>query len=184
MNRLKIYFFDFVLPDIIRQNIISNRQELSTIKNISLHLNLKRSGIRRENFLDGSLALYLISGGRSIPNIAKRGNLNLNIQKNDITGVSLILSGEESWMFLDRLINIALPRLKDFRGINSSSWDTNRDLTFNIADLIAFPELESNYDSFSHFKDMNITISMTSQNKALNLHTLQSMRLPFVNKIV
>ena len=181
MNRLNIYYQDFVLSDIVSQSTLLNSQEVSTIQSIALHLNLKRRGIRQENFLYGSLAFYLIRGGRSIPCLAKRGNLKFSIQKNEITGVSITLDGSEAWMFVDRLVHVTLPRLKGFNGIKASSWDQNGDLTFNISDLIAFSELESNYNSFSRFKDLNITVSITSKDKDLNLLTLQGLRFPFLS---
>ena len=84
-------------------------------------------------------------------------------------------------MFVDRLVHVTLPRLKGFNGIKASSWDQNGDLTFNISDLIAFSELESNYNSVSRFKDLNITVSIRSKDKDLNLLTLQGLRFPFLS---
>jgi len=121
--------------------------------------------------------LALISGQRAVKTIAKKAIANFKIREGMALGVSVTLRNKIMYEFLDRLINIAIPRIRDFRGLNPKSFDGNGNYTLGIKEQIIFPEI--NYDKIEKIRGLDITICTTSSNNAEALELLKNFNMPF-----
>ena len=121
--------------------------------------------------------ISLISGQRAVITKAKKAIANFKIREGMSLGVSVTLRNKIMYEFLDRLINIAIPRIRDFRGLNPRSFDGNGNYTLGIKEQIIFPEI--NYDKIDKVRGLDITICTTSSNNAEALELLKNFNMPF-----
>ena len=121
--------------------------------------------------------LALISGQRAVKTRAKKAIANFKIREGMPLGVSVTLRNKIMYEFLDRLINIAIPRIRDFRGLNPKSFDGNGNYTLGIKEQIIFPEI--NYDKIEKVRGLDITICTTSSKNAEALELLKNFNMPF-----
>ena len=123
--------------------------------------------------------MSLISGQMPIITKSKKSISNFKTKKGFNAGVKVTLRKNKMYEFLDRLINIALPRIKDFKGLNPNSFDLHGNFSFGIKEHIVFPEI--NFDKVEKIRGLDITIVTNSNNKEQNLGLLSSLNLPFLN---
>ena len=121
--------------------------------------------------------LALISGQRAVKTRAKKAIANFKIREGMPLGVSVTLRNKIMYEFLDRLINIAIPRIRDFRGLNPKSFDGNGNYTLGIKEQIIFPEI--NYDKIDKIRGLDITICTTASNNEEALELLRNFNMPF-----
>jgi len=121
--------------------------------------------------------LALISGQRPVKTRAKKAIANFKIREGMSLGVSVTLRNKIMYEFLDRLINIAIPRIRDFRGLDPKSFDGNGNYTLGLKEQIIFPEI--NYDKIDKIRGLNITICTTSSSNAESLELLKNFNMPF-----
>jgi large subunit ribosomal protein L5 len=121
--------------------------------------------------------LSLISGQRAVKTKAKKAIAAFKIREGMALGVSVTLRNKIMYEFLDRLINIAIPRIRDFRGLNTKSFDGNGNYTLGIKEQIIFPEI--NYDKIDKIRGLDITICTTSSNNEEALELLKNFNMPF-----
>ena len=121
--------------------------------------------------------LSLIAGQKAVKTKAKKAISNFKIRAGMALGVSVILRNKIMYEFLDRLINIAIPRIRDFRGLNPKSFDGNGNYSLGIKEQIVFPEI--NYDKIDKVRGLNITICTNAKNNQEALELLKSFNMPF-----
>ena len=121
--------------------------------------------------------INLITGQKTIVTKAKKSIANFKIREGMPLGVSVTLRNKIMYEFLDRLINIAIPRIRDFRGLNPKSFDGNGNYTLGIKEQIIFPEI--NYDKIEKVRGLDITICTTSSSNAEALELLKNFNMPF-----
>ena len=121
--------------------------------------------------------LSLISGQRAVKTKARKAIAGFKIREGMPLGVSVTLRNNIMYEFLDRLVNIAMPRIRDFRGLNPNSFDGNGNYTFGIKEQIIFPEI--NYDKIDKIRGLDITICTSSSNDEEALELLKNFNLPF-----
>jgi len=124
--------------------------------------------------------LTLIAGQKAIKTKAKKAISNFKIRAGMSLGVSVTLRNKIMYEFFDRLINIALPRIRDFRGLNPKSFDGNGNFTIGIKEQIIFPEI--NYDKIDKVRGLDITICTSVSDDLEALELLKSFNMPFTNK--
>ena len=122
--------------------------------------------------------LALISGQRAVKTRAKKAIANFKIREGMPLGVSVTLRNKIMYEFLDRLINIAIPRIRDFRGLNPKSFDGNGNYTLGLKEQIIFPEI--NYDNIDKIRGLDITICTTSSSNAEAFELLKNFNMPFL----
>ncbi len=123
--------------------------------------------------------LTLISGQKAIKTKAKKAISGFKIREGMPLGVSVTLRNKIMYEFLDRLINIAIPRIRDFRGLNSKSFDGNGNYSLGIKEQIIFPEI--NFDKVDKVRGLDITICTSAKNNNDALELLKSFNMPFRN---
>ena len=122
--------------------------------------------------------LSLIAGQKAIKTKAKKAISNFKIRAGMVLGVSVTLRNKIMYEFLDRLINIAIPRIRDFRGLNQKSFDGNGNYSLGIKEQIVFPEI--NYDKIDKVRGLNITICTNARSNQEALELLKSFNMPFL----
>ena len=123
--------------------------------------------------------LTLISGQKAIKTKAKKAISNFKIREGMALGVSVTLRNKMMYEFLDRLINIAIPRIRDFRGLNPKSFDGNGNFTIGIKEQIVFPEI--NYDKIDKIRGLDITICTNANNDSEAIELLKNFNMPFLS---
>jgi len=122
--------------------------------------------------------LSLIAGQKAVKTKAKKAIANFKIREGMALGVSVTLRNKIMYEFLDRLINIAIPRIRDFRGLNKKSFDGNGNYSLGIKEQIVFPEI--NYDKIDKVSGLNITICTNAKSNQEALELLKSFNMPFL----
>ncbi len=121
--------------------------------------------------------LSIITGQKAVKTVASKSIANFKIREGYDVGARVTLRGDRMYEFLDRLINIALPRVRDFKGISPKSFDTSGNYNFSIKEQIIFPEI--NFDKTEQIHGMNITIVTTAKNKEEGYALLKEFKMPF-----
>ena len=121
--------------------------------------------------------LSLIAGQKAVKTKAKKAIANFKIREGMALGVSVTLRNKIMYEFLDRLINIAFPRIRDFRGLNTKSFDGNGNYSLGIKEQIIFPEI--NYDKIDKVRGLDVTICTNAKSNQEALELLKSFNMPF-----
>jgi large subunit ribosomal protein L5 len=121
--------------------------------------------------------LTTIAGQKPIQTKARKSIANFKLREGRIIGTKVTLRGYRMWSFLDRLLNIALPRVRDFRGISPNSFDGRGNYTLGLKDQLIFPEIE--YDKIDKLRGMEITIVTTAKNDEHSRELLKLLGMPF-----
>jgi large subunit ribosomal protein L5 len=124
--------------------------------------------------------LTVITGQKAVPTIAKKSVSNFKLREGMPIGAKVTLRGERMYEFLDRLMSVALPRVRDFRGINDKGFDGRGNYTLGVAEQIIFPEIS--IDKVTRISGMNITFVTTAQTDEECLELLKAFGMPFANQ--
>jgi len=179
MARLKEKYFQDILPimmsDLGYKNILQAPRLVKVVVNIGLG-----EAIQNIKAIDHALEdLGLITGQKPIVTRAKKSISNFKLREGMPIGCSVTLRKERMYEFLDRLINITLPRVRDFRGISGKSFDGRGNYTLGIREQIIFPEI--NYDKIDKIRGMNITIVTSAKTDEEAKVFLKHLGMPFKN---
>ena len=130
------------------------------------------------SLLEGAVRdLTTIAGQKPVVTRAKKSIAGFKLREGNAIGAKVTLRGDRMWEFMDRLISIAIPRIRDFRGLNPRSFDGNGNYTFGLTEQLVFPEID--YDSIDQPRGMDITIVTTASNDAEGRALLLAMGFPF-----
>jgi len=124
--------------------------------------------------------LTIIAGQKPIMNKARKSIANFKLREGRLIGTKVTLRGDRMWAFLDRLLNTALPRVRDFRGVSANAFDGRGNYTLGLHDQLIFPEIE--YDKIDKLRGMEVTIVTTAKNDDQARVMLQLLGMPFSKK--
>jgi large subunit ribosomal protein L5 len=124
--------------------------------------------------------LVIITGQKPVTNKARKSIANFKLREGRLIGTKVTLRGERMWSFLDRLVNTALPRVRDFRGVSANAFDGRGNYTLGLRDQLIFPEIE--YDKIDKLRGMEVTIVTTAKNDDQARALLQLLGMPFSKK--
>ena len=175
--RLKEMYAKTVVQAVMKERGFTNPYQVPRLEKVVINMGV---GEGRENakILDFATAdLQLISGQRPIVTRAKKSIANFKLREGVPIGAKVTLRGARMYEFLDRLINVALPRVRDFRGLNPRSFDGRGNYTFGVNDQLIFPEVD--YDSIDAPRGMDITIVTTAKTDAEGKALLDAFGFPF-----
>ena len=177
------------LKDLIIKEIQPNLKEKFGYKNLFMGPQISKVVINMGLGLDGNDAKILKSCEEDLANITgqkpvitkfKKSIANFKTRKNTNAGLKVTLRKNKMYEFIDRLVNIALPRIKDFRGLNSNGFDKFGNYSFGIKEHIVFPEV--NFDKVDKIRGLDITITIKHQNKEHSFELLKQLNFPFIEK--
>ena len=177
------------LKETIKKEIQPILKEKFGYKNLYMGPKISKVVLNMGLGLDGNDSKILKSCQEDLAKIAgqspvitkfKKSIANFKTRKNTNSGLKVTLRQNKMYEFLDRLVNIALPRIKDFRGLNPNSFDQFGNYTFGIKEHIVFPEV--NFDKVDKIRGLDITIAIKSKNKEHSFELLKKLNFPFRNK--
>ena len=177
MSRLSEDYKNTIKNKMMEKFHYRNMYQIPKIHKIVLNMGIGEAK-EDEKILDKAQEeLALISGQRAVKTRAKKAIANFKIREGMPLGVSVTLRNKIMYEFLDRLINIAFPRIRDFRGLNPKSFDGNGNYSLGLKEQIIFPEI--NYDNIDKIRGLNITICTNSSSNAEALELLKNFNMPF-----
>ena len=124
----------------------------------------------------------IITGQKPVQTKARKSIANFKLREGRLIGTKVTLRGDRMWSFIDRLLNIALPRVRDFRGVSANAFDGRGNYTLGLKDQLVFPEIE--YDKIDKLRGMEITIVTSAKNDEQARALLQLLGMPFSKKEV
>ena len=177
------------LKELIVKEIQPNLKEKFGYKNLDMGPQISKVVINMGLGLDGNDAKILKSCEEDLANITgqkpvttkfKKSIANFKTRKNTNAGLKVTLRKNKMYEFIDRLVNIALPRIKDFRGLNPNGFDKFGNYSFGIKEHIVFPEV--NFDKVDKIRGLDITITIKNQDKEHSFELLKQLNFPFIEK--
>ena len=180
MSRLKELFSKEIKVSLKEQFGYKNLYMVPEIQKIVLNMGLGLDGNDSKIIKSSQEDLSLITGQKPIVTKFKKSVSNFKTRKNTNAGLKVTLRKNKMYEFIDRLVNIALPRIKDFRGLSSDGFDKFGNYTFGIKEHIIFPEV--NFDKADKIRGLDITIVIKSIKKEDSFELLKKLNFPFRNK--
>jgi len=177
MNRLKEQYINEVAPALKADLGLANTMQIPRIQKVILNIGLGEA-MDNPKAMDSAVGdLMLITGQRPVITKARKSISNFKLREGRAIGAKVTLRGEKMWAFLDRLINIALPRVRDFRGISGNAFDGRGNYTLGLKEQLIFPEIE--YDKIDKIRGMEITIVTTADDDSKAYALLEKFGMPF-----
>jgi large subunit ribosomal protein L5 len=178
--RLKTKYYDEIVPALTKQFEYRNRMEVPKITKISVNQGLGKAIVDKKVIDTGLEELTMITGQKAVETRSKKDISNFKVRKGMPIGARVTLRGDKMYEFLDRLVAIAMPRIRDFRGINDKGFDGRGNYTFGVPEQIIFPEID--IDKVNNINGMDITIVTTANTDKEALALLKEFGLPFKNQ--
>jgi len=178
MARLKEYYITKVVPELIKELDYGNRMEVPRLEKIVVNMGLG-DAIQNIKILDSAVQeLLMIVGQKPVITKARKSIATFKLRKGMSIGVMVTLRRERMYEFFDRLVNVALPRIRDFRGISPKSFDGRGNFSMGIKEQFIFPEIVV-YDKVEKVMGMNITIVTSARTDDEARQLLKMMGMPF-----
>lgn len=169
-----------IVPALMEQFQYSSIMQVPKLVKICLNQGVGQA-TQDKKLADNALAeLSLIAGQKAVPTKARKSVSNFKLREGMVIGARVTLRQDRMYEFLERLVSVALPRVRDFRGINDKSFDGRGNYTLGITEHIIFPEID--LDKVSRITGMDITFVTTAQTDAEALALLKALGLPFKNQ--
>ncbi len=178
MARLKELFTKEIRPNLKEKFGYKNHYMVPEIQKIVLNMGLGLDGNDSKILKSSQEDLAAITGQKPVITKFKKSISNFKTRKNTNAGIKVTLRKNKMYEFIDRLVNIALPRIKDFRGLSLKGFDKFGNYTFGIKEHIIFPEV--NFDKVEKIRGLDITIVIKSTNKDDSLELLKKLKFPFI----
>jgi large subunit ribosomal protein L5 len=177
MARLKEAYLKKVVPAMTKEFGYTNPMAVPKVQKISVNIGLGEA-TGNSKLMDGAVnELSVIAGQRPVINKARKSIAAFKLREGMAIGCSVTLRGDRMYEFLDRLVSVTLPRVRDFRGVSSKSFDGRGNYTLGIKDQLIFPEID--YNKVDKTKGMNICITTTAKTDAEGLALLKHLGMPF-----
>lgn len=177
MAQLKEFYKSDVVPTLAKQFGFDNPMRVPRITKVVLNMGVGEA-VGDKKLLDNAVAdLTMISGQKPVITNARKSIAGFKIRAGWPIGAKVTLRGERMYDFLDRLVDIAIPRIRDFRGLNPKAFDGRGNYAMGVTEQIIFPEVE--YDKVDKIRGLDITITTTAQNDEEGRALLAAMRFPF-----
>jgi len=177
--RLRTLYDETVVNGLLEEFSYANRMQVPRLKKIVVNLSMK-DAIQNVKLLDTAAEeLTLIAGQRAVITRARRSIANFKLREGMPVGARVTLRGVRMWEFLDRLVAVAIPRIRDFRGINPRAFDGRGNYSLGLTEQIIFPEID--YDKVSRISGMNVAFVTTAQTDEEGRALLRLLGMPFAN---
>ena len=177
MNILKERYLKEISPALMKALGLTNVMEIPRIKKVVINIGLGEA-MDNPKALDAAVIdLTAIAGQKPVITKARKSIANFKLREGRAIGTAVTLRGEKMWSFLDRLMNIVLPRVRDFRGVSAESFDGRGNYTLGLREQIIFPEIE--YDKVDKVRGLEITIVTSAQTDDQATALLSMLGMPF-----
>ena len=180
MPRLKITYEKEIVAKLMSKLSLKNKHDVPRIHKIVLNMGLGEDASDGKKLKACADDMALIAGQKPIITKFKKSISNFKTRKGSNAGVKVTLRAQKMYEFIDRLVNIALPRIKDFRGLSSKGIDKSHNFSFGIKEHIVFPEV--NFDKVEKIRGLDVTIVTSSKSKVGTLELLREFNFPLNEK--
>lgn len=178
--RLKTRYNEEIKANLKKQFGYTSTMAIPALRKIAINQGIGE-GITDKKLVDKGIdELTLISGQKAVPTYSKKDISNFKLRRGMPIGVRVTLRGDKMYEFLDRLINVAMPRIRDFKGISDKGFDGHGNFTFGLTEQIVFPEI--NLDNVSKLNGYNITFVTSSNSDKECYALLKEFGFPFKNQ--
>ncbi|MDR2068111.1 MAG: 50S ribosomal protein L5 [Holosporaceae bacterium] len=178
MARLREYYFEKIVPQLKSEFKFHNLLEVPRLEKIVLNMGVGKAIADSKYVKQAVDELTMIGGQKAVTTIARKSVATFKLRAGQRIGAMVTLRGDRMYEFLDRLVNIALPRVRDFRGLSKKSFDGNGNYSFGIKEQIVFPEIAvSNVESIH---GMDVVVVTTTSNDVHAAALLKAFNFPFV----
>jgi large subunit ribosomal protein L5 len=175
--RLRLRYKDLVIPALVKEFGYKNVMGVPKIEKVAVNIGMGEA-TQNAKLMDGAVnELSAIAGQKPVITKAKKSIAAFKLREGMPIGTMVTLRGDRMYEFLDRLMNVALPRVRDFRGVSPKSFDGRGNYTLGVKDQLIFPEID--YNKVDKAKGMNISITTTAKTDAEGLALLRHMGMPF-----
>jgi large subunit ribosomal protein L5 len=177
MARLKEFYQNTVIPKLTKDLGVKNAMQVPKLVKITVNMGVGEAVADRK-VMDAAVAdLTKITGQKPKLCMSKKSIASFKVRENLAIGTKVTLRGERMWEFFDRLVTIAIPRIRDFRGINPRSFDGRGNFSLGIKEQIIFPEIQ--YDQIDQLRGMDITITTTAKDDKQGRALLNAFNFPY-----
>jgi large subunit ribosomal protein L5 len=174
---LKQRYRDEIVPVLTREFNYVNPMQVPTLTKVSVNVGLGEALTNGRAIESASSDLQTITGQRPVVNRAKKAISNFKLREGNPIGVSLTLRGDRMWEFADRLMNVALPRVRDFRGVSANAFDGRGNYALGLTEQIIFPEIT--FDQVERVRGMQINIITSAHTDEEGKRLLELLGMPF-----
>jgi large subunit ribosomal protein L5 len=169
-----------VVPALRKAFDLKNIMEVPRIQKVVVNIGMGEAMDNPKAMEAAVSDLTTITGQKPVMTKARKSIANFKLREGRLIGTKVTLRGERMWSFLDRLMNTALPRVRDFRGVSGNAFDGRGNYTLGLRDQLIFPEIE--YDKIDKLRGMEVTIVTTAKNDDQARTLLQMLGMPFSKK--
>ena len=177
MARLKEIYKQELVPQLFKELKFTSVMQVPRITKITLNMGVGEAVADKKQIEFAVNDMTKIAGQKPIITYARKSVAGFKIREDWPIGVKVTLRSEQMYEFLDRLVNVSLPRIRDFRGINPKSFDGNGNYSMGVTEQIMFPEID--YDKIDKLRGMDITITTTARNDEEGRALLTAFNFPF-----
>jgi len=180
MNRMQEKYNNDVVPALRKAFDLKNVMEVPRIQKVVVNIGMGEAMDNPKAMEAAVNDLTIITGQKPVQTKARKSIANFKLREGRLIGTKVTLRGDRMWSFLDRLMNTALPRVRDFRGVSGNAFDGRGNYTLGLRDQLIFPEIE--YDKIDKLRGMEVTIVTTAKNDDQARTMLQLLGMPFSKK--
>jgi large subunit ribosomal protein L5 len=180
MNILHERYQKEIAPALFKQFSFKNVMQVPRIEKVVVNIGLGEAMDNPKAMEAAVSDLTTVTGQKPVTTKARKSIANFKLREGRLIGAKVTLRGDRMWAFLDRLLNIALPRVRDFRGVSANAFDGRGNYTLGIKDQLVFPEIE--YDKIDKLRGMEVTIVTSAKTDEHARALLQMLGMPFGKK--
>ncbi len=180
MSRLQTYYKETVVPQLMEQLKLSNVMEVPKITKITLNMGVGEAVTDKKVMERATGDMTVIAGQKPIVKLSRRSVASFKIRDGWPVGCMVTLRRERMYEFLDRLVNISIPRVRDFRGLSPKSFDGRGNFSMGVKEQIMFPEID--YDKIDVIRGMDICITTSAKDNEQGLALLKAFNFPFKDR--
>jgi len=177
MPRMRALYNNEIRDQLKADLELDNIMQVPRLEKIVINIGVGEALVNSKNLTSAVADLTLIAGQKPVITKAKKSLASFKLRQGNAIGCKVTLRGDNMWEFFDRLVSLAIPRIRDFRGLNPKSFDGNGNYTFGLTEQLVFPEID--YDTVDVTRGMDITIVTTGKNNAEGKAVLDAFNFPF-----
>jgi large subunit ribosomal protein L5 len=181
MYRIQERYLKEMVPQLMQEGRFKSIMQVPRVKKVVVNIGVGSETQSDNKALDAAVSdLSLITGQKPVVTKARKSIANFKLREGKPIGVKVTLRGQKMWAFLDRLMNVALPRVRDFRGVTAEAFDGRGNYTLGLREQLVFPEIE--YDKIDKIRGMEITVVTSARTDEDGRRLLQLLGMPFTRK--
>ncbi len=175
--RLRVRYQQEILPALAKQFGRSNRLSLPRLQKIVVNMGVGSAMVEKKHLEEALGALTQLAGQKAVATVARQSIAGFKLREGVGIGCKVTLRGDRMWEFLDRLISLALPRVRDFRGLSPDGFDGQGNYSLGLSEQLVFPEL--NPDKYTRTQGMNVSIVISGSSNDESRELLKLLGIPF-----